>query len=145
MDNEINGLEDLNYIETIETLITSLEEEGTAMVSHSREGHLWKFQYGSIEVFVQLTGLDEENTLTVWSIVLKQPFKHELELLRKLMDLNWAETLEARFALLEGHIVVMTTRNVADLSATEISRAITIVANLANDYDEPLAQEFGTT
>lgn len=132
-----------NYVETIETVITSLEKEGTAMVSHSQEGYLWKFEYGTIEVFVQLTGLTEDDMLTVWSTVLKGPFKEELRMLQKLMQMNWGETLEARFALFQEQVAVITTRTVADLSPGEISRAITIVATLADDYDGPLAEEFG--
>jgi hypothetical protein len=138
----MTNAESLNYIETIETVISSLAQEETAMVSHSNEGYLWKFQYGTVEVFVQLTGLTEDDMFTVWSIVLKPPFKNELELTQKLLTLSWAETLEARFALLQNQVAVVTTRTVADLSPGEISRAITIVATLADDYDEPLIAEF---
>ncbi|MEQ8958525.1 MAG: YbjN domain-containing protein, partial [Coleofasciculus sp. C2-GNP5-27] len=43
----------VNYVETIETVISSLEQDDSAMVSHNEEGYLWKFKYGSVEVFVQ--------------------------------------------------------------------------------------------
>jgi len=39
---------------------------------------------------------------------------------------------------------VVSTRSTTDLSASEISSAITTVATLADDYDEPLQAEFGT-
>ena len=55
--------------EVIETVISSLDQDNTAMVSHTDEGSLWKFQYGSIEVFVQLTGESDDDLLNVWSSV----------------------------------------------------------------------------
>ncbi len=133
-----NGL-----VDVIETVISSLEQEQTAMVSHTDGGHVWKFQYGTVEVFVQLTGLTEADTLTVWSSVLQLPAKDEAHLTRKLLEMNWSGTLEARYAIANNAVVVVTSRSLADLSPGEISRAITIVASLADENDEPLQQEFG--
>lgn len=132
-----------NYIEVIETVITSLKQEESGMVTHSQEGYLWKFQYGTVEVFVQITGLTDDDTFTVWSMVLKPPFKNEPTLFRKLLEMNSTETLEARFAILGDQVAVVSTRSTTDLSASEISSAITTVATLADYYDEPLQEEFG--
>ena len=53
-----------NHVEVIENVIDSLAQDQSAMVSHAAEGgYLWKFQYGSIEVFVQLTGITDEDTI----------------------------------------------------------------------------------
>jgi len=41
-------------------------------------------------------------------------------------------------------VVVVTNRSIADLSPGELSRAITIVATIADESDEPLIAEFGT-
>jgi hypothetical protein len=132
-----------NPIDVIETVISSLDTEDTAMVNKSDAGHLWKFKYGTVEVFVQLTGLSEDDTLTVWSSVLKLPAKDELQLSRKLLEMNWTATLEARFAILNDEIVVVFSRTLADVSPGEISRAITIVATIADEQDEPLQTQFG--
>lgn len=128
-----------SYVEMIETVISSLEKEGTAMVGHAQDGYLWKFGYGSAEeVFVQLTGLTDDDTLTVWSAVADLPDSGAGELALKLMQLNWTTTLEGRFALLNDKIVVVTSRTLAGLSAGEVSRSITIVATLADDADSLL-------
>jgi hypothetical protein len=132
-----------NLVEVIETVIDSLDSGNTAMVSQGGSGHVWKFKYGTVEVFVQLTGLGEEDTLSVWSAVLSLPAKDEPKLMRTLLERNWGNTLEARFAIFQQSVVVVTTRSLADLSPGEISRAITIVATLADEADEPLQQEFG--
>ncbi|XWK90740.1 MAG: YbjN domain-containing protein [Phormidium sp.] len=134
--------ETVSYRDLIETVISSLDQDNTAMVSQTEAGHLWKFKYGSVEVFVQLTGSTDDDTFTVWSSVLKLPAKDELGLMRKLLQMNWTETFESRFATIEDQIVVITTRTVAELSPGEISRAITIVATIADNNDEALQEQF---
>ncbi|HEY9301024.1 MAG TPA: YbjN domain-containing protein, partial [Phormidium sp.] len=80
--------ETVNYRDVIETVISSLDQDNTAMVSQTEAGHLWKFKYGSVEVFVQLTGSTDDDSFTVWSVVLKLPAKDELGLMRKLLQMN---------------------------------------------------------
>ncbi|MDE5067908.1 MAG: YbjN domain-containing protein [Trichodesmium sp. St16_bin4-tuft] len=133
----------LSYIENIETVIAGMAEEQKVMVAQNEAGHLWKFKYGSVDVYVRLTGETDDDTLTVWSYVLKLPAKNEPELMRKLLQMNWLSTMESHFAIVDNQIVVVATRTVAELSPGEISRAITIVATLADDNDELLVAEFG--
>lgn len=134
-----------NHLEVIETVISSLQEDQSAMVSHSEQGHLWKFKYGSVEVFVQLTGLTDEDTLTVWSPVLKLPVQNEAQLMRRLLEMNWSGTFEARFGIFGDQIVVTSTRTVAELSPGEVSRNITVVATVADNHDESLQSEFAAS
>lgn len=133
----------VNHVDVIQTVIASLEQDESAMVSQTDQGHLWKFKYGSVEVFVQLTGLTDEDTLTVWSKVLKLPAKDEASLMRRLLELNWSATFEARFGIFDEQVVVLSTRTLAELSPGEISRLITVVATIADDNDEALQSEFG--
>jgi hypothetical protein len=134
--------ETVNYPDVIETVISSLDQDDTAMVNKTETGHLWKFKYGTVEVFVQLTGSTDDDSFTVWSSVLKLPAKDELGLMRKLLQMNGTETFESRFAIIEDQVVVITTRTVAELSPGEISRAITIVATIADNNDEVLQEQF---
>ncbi|PNW40578.1 UNVERIFIED_CONTAM: hypothetical protein BEN50_01615 [Euhalothece sp. KZN 001] len=134
-----------SHLEVIETVISSLDQNDTAMVSRRDGGHLWKFQYGSVEVFVQLTGEADDDTLAVWSSVLKLPAKDESRLMRKLLEMNWSDTYETAFAIYNDSVVVLTHRTVADLSPVEISRALTLVASIADDNDESLQEEFGNS
>ncbi|PZD71505.1 hypothetical protein C1752_06125 [Acaryochloris thomasi RCC1774] len=131
-----------NYVEVIETVISSLDQEHSSLVNRTQAGHLWKFKYGSVEVFIQLTGSTDEDTFTVWSPVLALPVQNEAGLMRKLMELNWMGTFEARFGIFKDSIVVVTSRSVADLSPGEMSHLITIVATIADDYDDELVAEF---
>ncbi|HBQ98201.1 MULTISPECIES: YbjN domain-containing protein [unclassified Roseofilum] len=134
-----------NYINEIEGVISTMIAEGQTVQAgyDSQEGYLWKFQYGSVEVYVQLTGQTDDDSLTVWSYVLSLPAKEEAQLMRKLLEMNWLKTFEAHFAIVDNRVVVVATRTVAELSPGEIARAITLVANIADDNDEALIAEFG--
>lgn len=133
----------MNLVETIETVISSLDEFDNVLVRREDGGHLWKFTYGSADIWVQLTGVQEEDILSIWSPILPLPVPEQDKLFRKLMSLNWLQTLEAHFATIQNQIVVLTSRSIEDLSVSEISHLITLVATLADDYDDLLDQEFG--
>lgn len=136
----------INHVEVIENVIDSLEQDDSAMVSHTPEGgYLWKFKYGSVQVFVQLNGITDEDTITVWSAVLNLPAKDEPKLMRYLLELNCSSTFEARFGIIENRVVVISTRTLAELSPGEVSRLITVVATIADNNDEALQTEFGAT
>lgn len=138
-----NDTVSVNYVDVIETVISSLQQDQSAMVSHNEEGgYLWKFKYGSVEVFVQLPGVTDEDTLTVWSPILKLPVQNEAGLMRKLMEMNWTSTFESRFAVVDDQVVVSAQRTLAELSPAEVSRNITIVATIADDNDDALQAEF---
>lgn len=135
----------VNYAQEIETVISSLAQDQKAMVGHSDDAYAWKFKYGSVEVFVQLTGETEEDMFTVWSPVLKLPAKDEPGLMRYLLQMNWGSTFESRFAIVEDQVVVLSSRTVADLNPGEISRSITVVATIADDNDEDLQEKYGAS
>jgi hypothetical protein len=133
----------INHVEVIQTVIASLEQDESAMVSQTQASYVWKFRYGSVEVFVQLTGLADEDTFTVWSSVLKLPAKDEARLMRHLLEMNWSDTFEACFGIFNDQVVVLSTRTLAELSPGEISRIITVVATIADENDDALQSEFG--
>lgn len=141
----LENLTRINYVDEIETVIAGMAADQKVMVGQNETGYQWKFKYGSVDVFVQLTGTSDEDMFTVWSSVLSLPAKDEAKLMRLLLEMNWSGTFEARYAIVDNHVVVLASRTVEDLSPVEISRAITIVATIADDSDEPLMEEFGMT
>ena len=142
MNSNEDLLPSVSHKEDIETVIYSLEQNDSAMVQKADEGYIWKFQYGSAEVFVQLTGENSDDLFTAWAVVLSLPTKDDPKLMRKLLELNWHSTFEACFAIFNNQIVVSAQRTLDDLSAGEISRTITLVATIADDYDDQLQEEF---
>ncbi|MBE9114720.1 YbjN domain-containing protein [Lusitaniella coriacea LEGE 07157] len=135
--------ETTSHAEVIETVISSLDASDTAMVSRGEGGNIWKFQYGTVEVFVQMTGEAEEDIFTVWASVLALPVNDEPKLFRKLLEMNWNSTFEASFGICDNKIAISAQRTVTDLSPEEISRAITLVAGIADENNELLQAEFG--
>ncbi len=132
-----------NLVEELETVIGSLAQDQKVMFALNESGHLWKFKYGTVEVFVQLSGTSDEDTLTVWSFVLQLPAKNEPELMRKLLEMNWLTTYEAHFGIVDERVTVLCSRTVMDLNPSEISRCVTIVAAIADENDERLLAEYG--
>jgi len=132
-----------SHQDVIETVISSLDQNDTAMVNHADDGSLWKFQYGSVEVFVQLTGETDDDLLTVWATVLQLPAKDDSGLMRMLLEMNWSGTFETCFSIHNDRVLVSSQRTIADLYPGEISRIITLVATIADDNDEMLKEKFG--
>ncbi|ASC72781.1 YbjN domain-containing protein, putative bacterial sensory transduction regulator [Halomicronema hongdechloris C2206] len=132
-----------DHVDVIETVISSLDQDDSAVVSHTDEGHLWRFKYGSVDVYVQLTGTADTDTLTVWSPVLSLPAQDESGLMRHLLEMNCGETFESCFGILGNQVVVLASRVLQDISPSEISRLMTIVATIADDNDEALRSQFG--
>lgn len=131
-----------SHVDIIETVIASLDQGGDAMVSHDGDGYLWKFTYGSVMVYVQLTGISDEDTLTVWSPLLKLPVANELALMQELLAMNCGETLEACFGISNQDVLVLASRILADINPGEISRLMTIVATIADDMDDVLQEKY---
>ncbi len=131
-----------SHVDVIETIISSMEQDGSAMVNHSQGTHLWKFRYGSVDVFVQLSGEADDDTFTTWSPVHKLPVQNETEMMRQLLSLNCGSTFEACFGLIDQSVVVFATRTLKDINPSEISRLITIVASIADENDEVLLKDY---
>lgn len=131
-----------SHVDLIETIISSMEQEGSAMVNHSDSGHLWKFRYGSVDVFVQLSGETDDDTFTTWSPVHQLPVKNEPDMMRRLLEMNCGSTFEACFGLIDQSVVVFATRTLKDINPSEISRLITIVASIADENDEGLLKDY---
>ena len=131
-----------SHVDVIETVITSLDQGGSAMVSRDADGHLWKFTYGSVAVYVQLTGTDDEDTLTVWSPLLKLPVANQTALMQELLAMNCGETFEACYGISNQEVLVLASRILADINPGEISRLMTIVATIADEMDDVLQEKY---
>lgn len=131
-----------SYVDTVEAIISTLGDNPQRDTKIQLPQHVWKFRYGTVDVFVYLTGESAEDTLMVWSPVLALPAKDEAGLNKFLLEKNWLDTLEARFAIKGEQVILTCSRTLQDLDPGEVSRAITIVATLADDYDELLIEKF---
>jgi len=143
IDADLGQISNSNYAETIQTVISGMDADQSAVVNQTND--TWKFKYGTVEVIVNITGDQPTDTFTVISKVLSYPVKDELKLLKLLLEKNASETFEAQFAIQNDDVIVMASRIVEDLSPAEITRLITIVATIADTNDEPLIAEFSVS
>ncbi len=132
----------LTIQEQIVAAISSLTD--TPIYENHQSGHTWKFTYGTVTVYVHLSGEASSDVFTVWAPVLNLPVKKQEALYAALLEKNWSETLEARFCVWNEQVILNHTRSLDGLNVSEITRAITVVATLADEYDEPLAAEFNS-
>jgi len=143
IDADLGQISNSNYAETIQTVISGMDADQSAVVNQTND--TWKFKYGTVEVIVNITGDQPTDTFTVISKVLSYPVKDELKLLKLLLEKNASETFEAQFAIQNDDVIVIASRIVEDLSPAEITRLITIVATIADTNDEPLIAEFSVS
>jgi hypothetical protein len=129
-----------HIVQTIQTVIASMDADDSALENQTED--TWKFQYGTVEVVVNITGIEPTDTFTVFSTVLAAPFKDEAKMTRWLLEKNASDTFEARYAIQNDQVLVLCSRSVEDLSPAEISRIITIVASVADASDEFLVESF---
>jgi len=129
-----------HIVQTIQTVIASMDADDSALENQTED--TWKFQYGTVEVVVNITGTEPTDTFTVFSTVLAAPFKDEVKMTRWLLEKNASDTFEARYAIQNDQVLVLCSRSVEDLSPAEISRIITIVASVADASDEFLVESF---
>jgi hypothetical protein len=146
----VDFMESIDIVEEIEAVISSLDYDKTAMVSHGDQGRVWKFNYGSVEVMVQISGSGEDDSFTAWASVfdfgtaaLDAPSGQHAKLMHKVLEMNWLGTLDAKFAISGEKLVVAVTRPIADISPGEISRGITLVATIADDHDDAFKADYG--
>lgn len=130
------------FVEIIETVISTMSEDAAQLEIEAPQ-KAWRFHYGTAQVFVYLTGQTADDALLVWSPVIDLPVKDETGLMRFLLEKNWwTDTMEASFCVREGKVLLTTSRTLTDLDPGEVSRAITVVASLADEYDEILVEKF---
>jgi len=85
-----------HIVQTIQTVIATMDADNSALENQTED--TWKFQYGTVEVVVNITGTEPSDTFTVFSTVLNAPFKDEAKLTRWLLEKNATDTFEARYA-----------------------------------------------
>jgi T3SS (YopN, CesT) and YbjN peptide-binding chaperone 1 len=124
-----------NYMRRLAT------DEGLKLEDLSR-GDGWELQRGSARV--RLDYAPKEEQLTIESTILSLPADaaKQPRLFRRILELNYRATGEARFALRGDEVVVTFTRSVIGLGYVEFLHAVESVCRTADDYDDELRSAF---
>ncbi len=95
---------------------------------------------------VAVVAIPNEDLLLVSSPVINLPEENLLPLFRKLLTLNLSETKDASFALNEevGTVDLQIKRPLENLDYNEFERAVSTVAEVADKYNDIMAETFGS-
>lgn len=108
---------------------------------------LWAIRRGSATVIISVVASIEgpEGTLRVLAPILRPPDEPttQARLFRRLLELNGTELTGAAFGLLGGDVVVVAERSIIDLDASETDALLATVTQVADHYDDELADQYG--
>jgi hypothetical protein len=99
-------------------------------------------QKGSATVGINV--LEDHRILMFLSVIMKVPETRQLELFRKLLELNFLATSDAAFAIdrRNNHIYVRALRGLEGLDYEEFRDMLETVAEVADQFDDRLREEF---
>lgn len=131
--------------QTLRSLNIALDQ---ARVPAVTQGARFAFRRGSaqVEVWIEEPTAGTSGTLRVLSpvVMLPEPDARPA-FFERLLKLNAERVRGAAFALVDDRIVVVGERSLTDLDPSEVSDLLSHVGEVADDFDDRLAQEFGTT
>lgn len=117
------------------------EEEGLPLQAAS-DPTRWEFQRGSARIVLEHDETDHDFTVESLILPVPQSPTKQKALFRKVLELNYRHTGEARFALRNDGLVVTFTRSTAGLDYIEFRSAIESVSRTSDDYDDELRADF---
>lgn len=120
-------------------ILQALFPDGNAQATGASE---WKFKKGSAQIRVKLIKTPNDSWFLVDSEVMKAPKQNLLRFYQKLLELNGAATFGAAFSLRGDVVLLSMLRPVEGLEPEEIKSIVTIVAEMADKYDDELLQLF---
>ncbi len=103
----------------------------------------WEFPFGSARVRLSVDSEDESFRVSSRLIRVPDNLARRAGMLDALMGLNARKTREARFAVEDGHVVVVFGRPLEGLDYPEFTDALASVCSTADDYDDWIKAEYG--
>ena len=132
----------------IESVLTDRGVSAEGSRIQSDEGPAWSVTQGSAQIFIFLTpGRDGDNFIQVVSPVWRptQEVLASPQFLRRLLELNAIELTGAAFGLRGDEVVLSTDRSTTGLDRVEVEEMIHRVSQYADEYDDALQHEFGSS
>lgn len=102
----------------------------------------WKFSKGSADIHVKIIKGPSNTWFHVTSEIMRVPHQNLLKFYRVLLELNGPATLGASFSIHDNYVFVSMLRPVEGLDTEEIRSMVTIVAEIADKYDDELKEKF---
>lgn len=131
------------YALTVEQILSALNiDPERARMPNVTEGFGWQFSRGSAMIEIYVEQFDNAGYLRVLSPILTLPTTGLLPLYRRLLELNLQLTTASLGVYLDT-VYVYNERPLEGMDAAEANGIINQVANVADDLDDKLLNEFG--
>jgi hypothetical protein len=130
-----------DYIRLVENVIkrySGLEPDGC----YDEEQHCWRFNKGSIEIYVSLLEIGGEYYVNVAAPIMAVPESRREGLFERLLEEN-AQRIAVKFSVRDDAVWLEFNREMRGLGFDEAKRALVRVAEVADELDEVLIHEYG--
>ena len=116
-------------------------------VTAAEGGAAWAVAFGSAAVMIALNpGVDKAPArLRIVSPVIRMPQGPNRDLFKRLLELNGTDLPGVAFGVVKNEIVLVAERSVRGLDRAEVEEMLSMIGNLADQYDDRLVQQFGGT
>jgi len=128
------------YVRLIETVIRRAGLEPGEC--YNDEHHCWQFAKGSADIFMSLLEIGGEYYVNIAAPVMAVPRERCEELFRRLLEEN-AQRIAVKFSLREDVVWLEINREMRGLGFDEAMRALVRVAEVADELDQILVNEYG--
>ena len=130
-----------DYIRLVENVIkrySGLDPDGC----YDEEQHCWRFNKGSIEIYVSLLEIGGEYYVNVAAPIMAVPESRREGLFERLLEEN-AQRIAVKFSVRDDAVWLEFNREMRGLGFDEAKRALVRVAEVADELDEVLIHEYG--
>ena len=129
------------YIRLIENVIrrvSGLEPDEC----YDDEQHFWRFTKGSVEIYVSLLEIGGEYYVNVAAPIMAVPESRREEFFLRLLEEN-ALRIAVKFSIRDAVVWLEINREMRGLGFDEAMRSLVRVAEVADELDEVLVNEYG--
>lgn len=132
-----------NYRALIDGYIKRFGEEVGVEFNALDEDGYTKVKRGSAVIGINV--LEKEGVLLFLSAIMKVPAVRQVELYRKLLELNFLRTSDGAFAIdaQSDYVYLRAFRGLAGIDFIEFVDVLDTVAQVADEWDDKLKEEFG--
>ncbi len=129
------------YIRLIENVIRRVSglEPGEC---YDDDQHFWRFTKGSVEIYMSLLEIGGEYYVNVAAPIMAVPESRREEFFLRLLEEN-ALRIAVKFSIRDGVVWLEINREMRGLGFDEAMRALVRVAEVADELDEVLVNEYG--
>ncbi len=134
-----NETEDhVRLVENVIRRVSGLEPD----TCYDDEHNYWRFAKGSVEIYVSLLDIGGEHYVTVGAPIMAVPQSRREELFDRLLVEN-AQRIAVKFSIRADVVWLEINREMKGLGFDEAVRALVRVAEVADELDEVLVNEYG--